>query len=234
MAGVSSWWRRLQVPLSRSALPARDLSLLDELIASEQELGFTASEEQTQADEIGERTPLFGQQQGFKPPRPQRPQKALPQSRRVEGSTGFPQSSSKIVDTTDLPERSTDKQPLLMTGIKLGLGGSAFPKRALPLSHYFESHTDSLREPSLRELSPALSPPETSLGRLDFASSTTRLAYQTFQESTEVIRVILEMTQVFLEVILVTLLSVLGFCLTSRPLLLVGIFTISGLVIIKT
>lgn len=46
--------------------------------------------------------------------------------------------------------------------------------------------------------------------------------------------VILEMTRVFLEVILVTLLSVLGFCLTSRPLLLVGILTISGLVIIKT
>ena len=229
MAGVSLWWRRLQVPLSISALPARDLSLLDELIASEQELGFTASEEQTPADEIGERTPLFGQQQGFKPPRPRRPQKALPQLRRVEDSAGFPQSSSKTVDTTDLQGRSTDRQLRHETRIKRGFGGSGFPKRALPLSHYFESRTDSLRESS-----PALSPPDASLRRLDFASSTTRLAYQSFQETTEVIRVILEMTRVFLEIILVTLLSVLGFCLTSRPLLLVGIFTISGLVIIKT
>jgi hypothetical protein len=218
MAGVSSWWRRLQVPISISALPARDLSLLDELIASEQELGFTASEEQTPADEIGESSPLFGQQQEFKPTGPRRSQNALPQPRRVEDSVGLQQSSSK----TGLPERSTDRQLRHETRIKPGVGGSGFPKRALPLLHYYESSTDSLREPS-----PALSPPDTSLRRLDFASSTMRLAYQTFQESAEVIRVVPQL-------ILVTLLSVLVFCLTPRPLLLVGIFTLSGLVITKT
>jgi hypothetical protein len=200
MAAASPWWRRL--PLLWSPARKADLSLLDELIASEQELGFTASDEQTPA-EVGERTPLFERQQRFEPTGPRKSQKALPQPRHVEDSANSSQPSLTFVGAASSPERLTALEGPPQDATKYV---TRQLRRALPLSHYFESST-------------GLPAPPNSLGRLDFAGSTTRLAYRLFQEIVEVIRVML--------------LFVLVACLTLRFWAFVGLLTVSGLVIAR-
>jgi hypothetical protein len=160
MATVSSWWRRLPLQQSSSSpSPKAGFSLVDELIASEQELGFSEPDEQASA------APLLGRQQALA----RRPRNALPTPRRIGDFADLPPPPS----STPPPSSSTQSRTKTKTTNRQLDGSNTYPPtsfwlgargRALPLSHYESS-------------APQPSPPQ--LERIDFASSTTRLLYRT-------------------------------------------------------
>jgi hypothetical protein len=172
MAAASPWWRRL--PLLRSPSPAArkaDLSIIDELIASEEELGFTESDELTSSAEVVERSPLLAWSQATKPTKPRRPQDTSPPPHHDEQIADIISSQPLVSKPMGAGTPSLHELARLKAKIRT--------KRALPLSHY----TD-------REGNPWQPQPLSSLESIDFAGSATRLLYRAPRETIAAIRVV--------------------------------------------